>query len=1255
MTQENRVACPDTSQLLDYLQGRVENHLLNELESHLQACNDCGATMRGLSDNDTIGDLVNQIASRQTSDFGDESEQSFVKNLVERIQSKATPAMTLTRDRAYEVSSRLTPSATSLGKIAQYEVLRVLGVGSTSVVYQARDTQLDRLVALKILRPSVGDAAQTRFMSEARSAASIEHPNVVTIYQVGQSDGLAFIAMKWVPGETLESRLKNVTCLDQDTLFPIMQQICSGLTVAHQRNLIHRDLKPANIWLSEETNSPIILDFGLARIADDDPHLTATGMIAGTPNFMSPEQAKGFEIDGRSDLFSLGCVMYRALTGKLPFGGNGILSTLQAIQLEQPKIPTEVNPHILQDTSDLVMCLLEKQPANRPENTAQLERALSEPRGEWEFNVPRHTIHQAGFDRSQTPPKSKTGNRVWLKGLFIAALCAVMLCVYQRENLIRIVTNHGVLEIEANDEQVKIEILQNGDLIRVLDTATNQNLDIKAGSYDLKIRNPQIGIELSADTIAMSRGSKVIVRVRKRTQPSLDANEKSATIARKEISEPVYEGKSIAQWLRQLKFETSEVAIGNAIRAVGRLAESNPNIQDEAISVITPSVRRYGSDLHRNGGLAGDFCDFFNRMEAERTFAFIERELRTGTLPSRKQCQFLVYLTYPLDSNSSAPKPKLGEYIHQNRDQLMQAAFRWMNSPSEAERKWALEFLGNLFGRFYRRVDNSKTESKLNRLAYDHPLIAAFEKEYWKHLQKPESFGLAHLMVQFGVLQQPFVTRIVDEIRDERATKANREKAFEICKYINGSTSEPVVKLYMEILENGPVARLIGKRKSFASGTREIEIFGKMRGNTSFMSPRETTENFLILKAIVIDRLGDLGYAAKNSRDAIKRYEQHDQLKIFAKDAITKIDKAITDISNAPMNTASKTSSFPAPNRLPQYDGRNFEQWLSLLAVERNDKTVARGLVAISQLMEKVEQQKRAIVVVRKIVRRSGSAVVESNDSISNSIVRFFSKVEPDLFFEFIKTELKFGNAKSNEQLRLLILLTLKNGFNSIRHKDPTKLLKTGQEIQLELLQLCFRDQSFGTLSALQESVYSFQSLASLPGTVGPNTTQEKTELWKAKIGIALRALEKANSLDKKVLIVGLLVSQGYESDSLAKLIERALADETTLPIALKSAYDISNVWKSESASIFVPALVSLYSNTEKLKTISKQVTTRSLSRWSNEDLIRVEILQNLERLGSFAEAAVPFLKRLKKRSSFSSVVIQALTTIQSSIEAKAK
>ena len=302
-----------------------------------------------------------------------------------------TAQMEMVADRAAEILRCVTPDDDCLGVLGDYKLIRLIGAGSTGVVFQALDQPLNRTVALKVLRPSLGEDARTRFLTEAKLAASIEHANVVTIFQVGQVDRLAFMAMQWLPGQTLEGLLTSEEQLDDEQIVEIIRQVAMGLSAAHQKQLVHRDIKPANLWICEEDQQLKLLDFGLARINDGNHNLTATGMLAGTPGFMSPEQTRGLELDGRSDLFSLGCVLYRLLSGQLPFDRPSILATLSSIQSDYPVAPVKINSKADQDLSDLAMCLLEKRPEERPQSASQVVELLTTPREQWSLAVPTHS------------------------------------------------------------------------------------------------------------------------------------------------------------------------------------------------------------------------------------------------------------------------------------------------------------------------------------------------------------------------------------------------------------------------------------------------------------------------------------------------------------------------------------------------------------------------------------------------------------------------------------------------------------------------------------------------------------------------------------------------------------------------------------------------------------------------------------------------------------------------------------------------
>jgi serine/threonine protein kinase len=270
-----------------------------------------------------------------------------------------------------------------IGRLGKYRVLKLLGQGGMGLVLAAEDVTLKRAVALKVMKKSQAAFQENRirFIREARAAAALEHDNVVTIYEVSDEGDVPFIAMKLLVGESLEDRLNREGTLSSEEIIRIGQEIATGLAEAHERGLIHRDVKPANVWLEEGTGRVKILDFGLARACDEDVKLTQDNFLVGTPAYMSPEQAEGDRpLDARSDLFSLGGVLYRCATGELPFKGKNTLQVLTALATRTPPTPRDLNASISEALSDVVMKLLEKKPDDRPKTARLLIAALVEAR-----------------------------------------------------------------------------------------------------------------------------------------------------------------------------------------------------------------------------------------------------------------------------------------------------------------------------------------------------------------------------------------------------------------------------------------------------------------------------------------------------------------------------------------------------------------------------------------------------------------------------------------------------------------------------------------------------------------------------------------------------------------------------------------------------------------------------------------------------------------------------------------------------------
>jgi serine/threonine-protein kinase len=265
-----------------------------------------------------------------------------------------------------------------LGRLAHYRVLKVLGQGGMGVVFQCEDTQLERPVALKVMLPEVASdpAARERFLREARACAAVKNDFVVTIYHVGQDRDIPFLAMEFLQGESLDNLLARVGRPAMHEVLRIGWEIAAGLMAAHAHGLIHRDIKPANVWLQSPNGQVKLLDFGLARAAGSRSNLTHSGEVHGTPEFMSPEQARGQQLDARSDLFSLGAVLYTLCTGARPFQGPSVMAVLTALAVDTPVPVRDRNPDVPQALAELVERLLEKDPAQRPASAGAVRDAL---------------------------------------------------------------------------------------------------------------------------------------------------------------------------------------------------------------------------------------------------------------------------------------------------------------------------------------------------------------------------------------------------------------------------------------------------------------------------------------------------------------------------------------------------------------------------------------------------------------------------------------------------------------------------------------------------------------------------------------------------------------------------------------------------------------------------------------------------------------------------------------------------------------
>ncbi|MEX2092946.1 MAG: serine/threonine-protein kinase [Pirellulales bacterium] len=344
----------------------------NELTDHVARCETCQSRLTALAADATWWNDARESLS-DGAEFAWTPDASW--------SSRITPDRPANRDlRDSAVRKLLAPPSHPelLGRLGRYDIERVIGAGGMGIVLKAHDSELNRPIAVKVLAAHLAHvgAARERFAREGRAAAAVVHEHVVAIYNVESDGEMPFLVMQYVPGRSLQSRVDAEGPLAVEEILRIGMQAASGLAAAHAQGLVHRDVKPSNILLEETVERAVLTDFGLARTIDD-ASLTHTGVLAGTPHYMSPEQATGGAVDHRSDLFGLGAVLYFMATGHPPFRADGALAVLHRICREPHRPVWQTNNEIPDELSDLIDRLLEKKPNRRPASAAEVSAQLA--------------------------------------------------------------------------------------------------------------------------------------------------------------------------------------------------------------------------------------------------------------------------------------------------------------------------------------------------------------------------------------------------------------------------------------------------------------------------------------------------------------------------------------------------------------------------------------------------------------------------------------------------------------------------------------------------------------------------------------------------------------------------------------------------------------------------------------------------------------------------------------------------------------
>jgi serine/threonine protein kinase len=473
-----------------------ENDLSADEFAHLESCNSCRQRLAGLSGEgawlddlvDSVGDVTSDVAVNGAGQAS--SRHSHAASVVIAVDSSEEMNQEIQCDTVHLDFLDPPSHPELLGRLGRYDIESLIGMGGFGIVFKARDSELNRVVAVKVLAPHLmhSGPARQRFAREAQASAAVVHDHVVPIYDVVASTEACYFVMQYIAGESLQERVDRLGPLPTGDILRIGSQIAAGLQAAHAQGLIHRDVKPGNVLLEDTVNRVMISDFGLARAADD-ASLTRSGTITGTPHYMSPEQARGQAIDHRTDLFSLGSVLYFMCTGHSPFRAPQMMAVLNRICHETYRPIEEANADVPLELTRLIDRLLHKKPEGRSESAEhvrlELQKLLSD------------------LERGRLRRRRPATRRVWPVAIAGVVLMAVLGLLLVRP-LLSGVGDKGVSPLEDLAESTGVLRVPAASV--ALETSPSGQV---AASEVCSTDEESIEVIFDASTVSMCRGDEL--------------------------------------------------------------------------------------------------------------------------------------------------------------------------------------------------------------------------------------------------------------------------------------------------------------------------------------------------------------------------------------------------------------------------------------------------------------------------------------------------------------------------------------------------------------------------------------------------------------------------------------------------------------------------------------------------------------------------------------------------------------------------
>lgn len=479
--------------------GELAPATIREIESHVEECDQCREWLTNESDSQWQDDIRQVLISEDSAvcppTVGTEDDQELhsLDSILELLGPTDDPHM--------------------LGRIGSYEIVGVIGRGGMGIVFKAFDATLNRFVAIKMLLPQLATsgAARKRFAREGQAAAAVVDDHVMPIYNVDQWQGTPYLVTQYSRGPTLQQRIQDQGLLEVKEILRVAMQTARGLSAAHAQGLVHRDVKPSNILLDGTVERAMLTDFGLAR-AVDDASITRTGIITGTPQYMSPEQARGGNVDARSDLFGLGCVMYVMCTGRTPFRADNSYAILRLIADEDPRPVQEINADIPAWLTSIISKLMSKKADDRYSSADEvaelLEGCLAYVQQPTKQDLPAAVTHASRENGSST-----FGTRWAMTGLMLVFLAAGAFAVNE--------WRYGKLIIECSADDVPIRITQGDTVVESVSvSSTGTSLKVAAGKYRVEVVGDHREFSIEKDTVILKRGGSESVKITLEDRPT---------------------------------------------------------------------------------------------------------------------------------------------------------------------------------------------------------------------------------------------------------------------------------------------------------------------------------------------------------------------------------------------------------------------------------------------------------------------------------------------------------------------------------------------------------------------------------------------------------------------------------------------------------------------------------------------------------------------------------------------------------------